>query len=82
MGYYDDYDKYDVERLRRDLIDYFGSATPIMPIAYSAVNDVEERYRKAVEYGTLRDLLQIVAATDLDLNDYIINDDDEYTRHF
>lgn len=54
----------DIERLRKDLIDYFGSAIFIMPIAIIDLSKVE----KASEI----ELIKIAEDNNFDLEDYII----------
>ena len=53
----------DFERLRHDLLDYFGSATPFFTIAMADVIRIE----KASDI----ELLNIINETDLDINNYI-----------
>jgi len=60
----------DIERLRQDLIDYFGSATPIYPVAIMDVIEVENAdYYK---------LMEIANSNVFNLNDYII---EPYTKN-
>ena len=54
----------DIERLRSDLIDYFGSAMYLYPVA---VMDVTE-----VEMASPEQLLIIARRNGFDLNDYIV----------
>ena len=59
----------DIERLRKDLIDYFGSATSIYPVAIMDVIDVE-----GADYYKL---IEIAINNDVDLNKYVI---ETYTK--
>lgn len=54
----------DIERLRMDLIDYFGSATPIFSVA---IMDVIE-----VENASYDKLIEIAKSNGFNLDDYII----------
>ena len=54
----------DIERLRQDLIDYFGSATSIYPMAIIDVIEVEN----ADNYK----LIEIAKSNGFDLNDYVV----------
>ena len=60
----------DIERLRQDLIDYFGSAIPIYPVAIMDVTVVE----------TANDdkLIEIAKINGFNLNYYIV---ELYTRN-
>lgn len=57
----------DIEALRKDLIDYFGSATSMQPFAYADVIRVEN--------ATEEELIEIAISNNFDLDNYII-----YTR--
>lgn len=60
----------DIERLRRDLIDYFGAAIPIYPVAIMDVIEVENAdYYK---------LIEIAKCNGFNLDNYII---EPYTRN-
>ena len=63
------YVEIDVEALRKDLVDYFGSATPMYPIALADVVRVEQ--------ATPQELINIAQANNVDLNDYAT-----YTRKY
>ncbi len=52
----------DIEKLRDDLEDYFGSATPIYPIAYADVIKVQN--------ASPCELVNIAINNGFDLNDY------------
>lgn len=54
----------DFEKLRKDLIDYFGSATPIYMVAFADVIRVEN--------ASNSELVQIAYECGFDLDDYII----------
>ena len=54
-----------IERLRQDLIDYFGSATPIYPMA---IMDVIE-----VERASYDKLIEIAKNNGFDLDNYIMD---------
>ena len=56
----------DIERLRQDLIDYFGSATPIFPVA---IMDVI-----LVENADVYKLIEIAKSNGFNLDDYIIKE--------
>lgn len=60
----------DIERLRQDLIDYFGCATTIFPIAIMDVIEIEN-----ADYNKL---IEIAKSNGFDLDDYII---EPYTRN-
>ena len=59
----------DVERLRKDLINYFGPAVSYNPNAMGDIINIEN--------ATPQELVRIVDKTSLDINDYII---EEYER--
>jgi len=59
----------DIERLRQDLIDYFGSATSIYTMAIIDVINIES--------ADVYKLIQIAKNNGFDLNNYII---EPYTR--
>ena len=62
----------DYERLRRDLLNYFGSATPYFKAAYIDVMRVEN----ASDYE-----LELIANDyGFDLNNYTQEEDNEYSR--
>ena len=52
----------DYERLRKDLIDYFGSATPMFGVAYMDVIRVEN--------ASYQELIKIAIENGFDLSDY------------
>lgn len=54
----------DIEALRKDLIDYFGTATPFNPIAYMDVIKVEN--------ADPNELIEIAIKNNFDLDDYKI----------
>ena len=56
----------DFDALRNDLIDYFGSATPIEPLAFADVVDVQS--------ASDMELLNIIGRTSLNILDYVRND--------
>ena len=56
----------DIDRLRRDLIDYFGSAMNYNPLAIIELTKVER--------ATPQELINIAISNNIDLDDYIIND--------
>ena len=58
-----DYDNIDFEELRRDLMDYFGTATPMFPMAFMDVIDVENASESK--------LIQIALDNGFDLDNYI-----------
>ena len=60
----------DIERLRQDLIDYFGSVSSIYPVA---IMDVIE-----VETADYYKLIEIAKSNGFDLNNYVI---ETYTRN-
>ena len=55
----------DVDRLREDLIDYFGAATPINQLAYADII--------AIENASDRQIVQIAQANGIDLEKYVVN---------
>lgn len=57
------YEDIDVERLRDDLIDYFGAATPFFPVATMDLIEVEN--------ASLEKLIEIAKRNGFNLNDYI-----------
>ena len=57
----------DIEALRNDLIDYFGSATPMYPVAYADVIRIEN--------ASAQELINIAISNHFDLEDYKV-----YTR--
>ena len=66
----------DIELLRRDLIDYYGSATPMMPAAFGDVIDVDITIDRLLKgYASVRDLKELADRAGFDLEDYEI-----YTR--
>ena len=54
----------DIEALRRDLMDYFGSATPMFPQAYMDVIEVQN--------ASANKLIQIALQNGFHLEDYQI----------
>lgn len=54
----------DIEGLRRDLIDYFGAATSIYPMAIMDVINIEN--------ADVYKLIEIAKSNGFDLNDYVI----------
>ena len=52
----------DYDRLRSDLISYFGSATPIFSVAYADVIRVER--------ASDEELIEIAISNGFDINDY------------
>ena len=60
----------DIERLRQDLIDYFGSVTPIYSMVIMDVINMEN--------ADIYKLIEIAKNNGFDLNNYII---DPYTRN-
>ena len=60
----------DIERLRQDLIDYFGSAIPIYPVAIMDVT--------VVEIASDDKLIEIAKSNGFNLNNYIV---EPYTRN-
>ena len=58
-----DYNNIDFEELRRDLMDYFGTATPMIPMAFMDVIDVENASEDK--------LIQIALDNGFDLDNYI-----------
>lgn len=58
-----DYDNIDFEELRRDLMDYFGTATPMFPVAMMDLIDVE--------HASEDKLIQIALDNNFDLDNYI-----------
>ena len=60
----------DIERLRRDLIDYFGAAIRIYPVA---IMDIIE-----VESSSYYKLIEIAKSNGFDLNKYVV---EPYTRN-
>ena len=59
----------DIERLRRDLIEYFGSATPIWGVAYLSVEDIRE--------ASYEELIKLALENGFNLSDYEVY---EYRR--
>ena len=59
----------DIDRLRRDLIDYFGSATPIYGVAFMDVINVER--------ASDEEVVRIALENGFNLSDY---EDYEYRR--
>ncbi len=55
----------DIERLRVDLINYFGCATSFFPIAYIEVLEIEN--------ASYDKLIEIAINNGFDLDNYIIN---------
>ena len=55
----------DIEKLRRDLIDYFGTAISINPIATMDLIKVEN--------ASYEELIDIAIKNNFDLNNYIIS---------
>jgi hypothetical protein len=64
----------DFVSLRSDLIDYFGSASPIMPFAMSDVVNVEN--------ASDMELLNIINQTSLNLLDYVTGESLKKVRHY
>lgn len=58
--------KIDVESLRSDLLNYYGTATPIFPMAMMDVINVEK--------ASLEELIEIAQKNNIDINDYIIEE--------
>ncbi len=56
----------DFDALRRDLINYFGTATPMFPMAYVDVINVDS--------ASDIELLNIINQTSLNILDYVKND--------
>lgn len=54
----------DIERLRSDLMDYFGSAMMIFPLAVMDLTEVEK--------ASPEELLILARRNGFDLNDYVI----------
>ena len=52
----------DIDKLKDDLINYFGSATPMYPVAFMDVINVEN--------ASPEELVQIAIQNGFDLNDY------------
>ena len=57
-----EYDNIDIDRLRSDLIDYFGSATPFYPVAYMDVIDLENASDKRI--------IEIAISNNINLDNY------------
>ena len=55
----------DIESLREDLINYYGTATSFYPVAYMDLIKVEK--------ATDEELIQIAIKNNMDLNNYIID---------
>ena len=55
----------DIESLREDLINYYGTATSFYPVAIMDVIKVEK--------ATDEELIQIAIKNNIDLNNYIID---------
>ena len=55
-----------VEQLRHDLIDYFGTAKEFYPMA---IMDIAK-----VERASVEELVNIAIKNGFDINDYIVND--------
>lgn len=55
-------ENYDYERLRNDLINYFGTATSFSPVAFMDVIKVE--------HASNNELISIAYSNNFDLNDY------------
>lgn len=62
----------DYERLRKDLIDYFGTAMSFMPMAVMDVSRVERASRE--------ELIRIANENRFDLDEYRVNSIDEGER--
>ena len=62
----------DIESLREDLINYYGTATSFYPIAYMDLIKVEK--------ATDEELIQIAIKNNMDLNNYIIDNNYSKTR--
>ena len=60
------------ERLRRDLVNYFGAATPIFPVAYMDVINIESADEE--------ELLYYARQAGFNISDYII--EDTYRKRF
>ena len=56
----------DIEQLRRDLIDYFGTASQYFPVAIMDISRVEN--------ASPEELINIAINNGFDINDYIVND--------
>lgn len=52
----------DIDKLKDDLVNYFGSATPMYPVAFMDVINVEN--------ASPEELVQIAIQNGFDLNDY------------
>ena len=52
----------DIDKLKDDLVNYFGSATPMYPVAFMDVINVED--------ASPEELVQIAIQNGFDLNDY------------
>ena len=55
----------DIERLKEDLMNYFGSATEVFPIAIMDLGKVEK--------ATPLELIEIARENKFDLNNYVIS---------
>ena len=62
----------DIESLREDLINYYGTATSFYPVAYMDLIKVEK--------ATDEELIQIAIKNNMDLNNYIIDNNYSKTR--
>ena len=62
----------DIESLRADLINYYGTATSFNPVAYMDLIKVEK--------ATDEELIQIAIKNNMDLNNYIIDNNYSKTR--
>ena len=65
----------DYESLRRDLLDYFGSAAPLFPMAIVDVSYIEQ--------ASCSELINIAVNNGFDLSEYeIIENTNKLTRDF
>ena len=58
--------KIDIESLRSDLLNYYGTATPIFPMAMMDVINVEK--------ASFEELIELAQKNNIDINDYIIEE--------
>lgn len=56
----------DIDKLRKDLIDYYGTATSFNPVVYLDLIKIEK--------ASDQELIDIAIKNNINLNDYIIND--------
>ena len=62
----------DIEKLRKDLLNYFGSATCIYPNAFMKVIEVQN--------ASEDELINIAIFYNFNLENYVINNDNKYYR--